>query len=317
MKKIYLLCLSIIALALPIDAKTSTPIEQLNSMTKAHKNKNYELYYILQHGDEIKSVKYHHSIENNQEFAQLLYLDNAYENIVLRDDTIGYLGFNFTPFSLKGSKILDALPAVFHANFAELKHYNFIPLGKSRLADRIANVIKIMPSDNSRFGYTLWIDEENNLLLKSELYDEKNVLIEQFRVIKQQVNDKFDNLTPLIKATILPPVDPNMDIQNNVQLNWQVNWLPLGFKEVSSSRQTFLAKQVQEEVVESRLYSDGLATFTVYLRAKGDEVFDNQFAQQEKLTLFTHLINNHEIVIIGDIPMQTAKRIAQSVTFSQ
>ena len=234
---------------------------------------------------------------------------------MLRNNAISYLGFNFTPFSLKGTKILDALPAVFHANFNELNHYDFVPLGKSRVADRIANVIKIVPSDSTRFSYTLWIDEQNYLLLKSELFDNQNTLLEQFRVIEQRVNDEFDNLIPQLKTMLLPPVNTQNSLVNT-PLEWQVNWLPVGFKPISSYRQVIPVGQGQEEV-ESQLFSDGLSTFTVYLRSQGDEAFNNQFARQEKLILFIHVLGNREVVVIGDIPMSVAERIAQSIVFQQ
>ena len=314
MKKFILFCLTFL-FVLPVKAELTHPIDLLNAMMEAHKNRNYELHYILQHSDNIKSMKYHHALENNHEFAQLLSLDNAYETILLRNNAISYLGFNFTPFSLKGTKILDALPAVFHANFNELNHYDFVPLGKSRVADRIANVIKIVPSDSTRFGYTLWIDEQNYLLLKSELFDNRNTLLEQFRVIEQRVNDQFDNLIPQLKTMLLPPVNTQNNLVNT-PLAWQVNWLPVGFKYISSSRQVIPVGQGQEEV-ESQLFSDGLSTFTVYLRSQGDEAFNNQFARQEKLILFTHVLGNREVVVIGDIPMSVAERIAQSVVFQQ
>lgn len=317
MKKVYLFCFALLlSFAQPVKAELTRPIDLLNAMMEAHKNRNYELHYILQHGENIKSVKYHHAVENNHEFAQLLSLDNAYETIVLRNKAISYLGFTFTPFSLQGSKILDALPAVFHANFNDLNQYDFVPLGKSRVADRIANVIKVVPSDDSRFGYTLWIDEENYLLLKSELHDGHNAMLEQFRVIDQRVYDQFDTLIPRLKAMLLPPVDQQAATLENKPLAWQVSWLPTGFKSISSSQQTILTEQGQE-VVESQLFSDGLATVTVYLRSQGDEAFNNQFAQQEKLILFTHLLGNREVVVIGDIPMQTAEKIAQSVVLPQ
>ena len=314
MKKIILFCLTFL-FVLPVKAELTHPIDLLNAMMEAHKNRNYELHYILQHSDNIKSMKYHHALENNHEFAQLLSLDNAYETILLRNNAISYLGFNFTPFSLKGTKILDALPAVFHANFNELNHYDFVPLGKSRVADRIANVIKIVPSDSTRFSYTLWIDEQNYLLLKSELFDNQNTLLEQFRVIEQRVNDEFDNLIPQLKTMLLPPVNTQNSLVNT-PLEWQVNWLPVGFKPISSYRQVIPVGQGQEEV-ESQLFSDGLSTFTVYLRSQGDEAFNDQFARQEKLILFTHVLDNREVVVIGDIPMSVAERIAQSVVFQQ
>ena len=314
MKKIILFCLTFL-FVLPVKAELTHPIDLLNAMMEAHKNRNYELHYILQHSDNIKSMKYHHALENNQEFAQLLSLDNAYETILLRNNAISYLGFNFTPFSLKGTKILDALPAVFHANFNELNHYDFVPLGKSRVADRIANVIKIVPSDSTRFSYTLWIDEQNYLLLKSELFDNQNTLLEQFRVIEQRVNDEFDNLIPQLKTMLLPPVNTQNSLVNT-PLEWQVNWLPVGFKPISSYRQVIPVGQGQEEV-ESQLFSDGLSTFTVYLRSQGDEAFNNQFARQEKLILFTHILGNRELVVIGDIPMPVAEKVAQSVVLPQ
>lgn len=314
MKKFILFCLTFL-FVLPVKAELTHPIDLLNAMMEAHKNRNYEIHYILQHSDNIKSMKYHHALENNHEFAQLLSLDNAYETILLRNNAISYLGFNFTPFSLKGTKILDALPAVFHANFNELNHYNFVPLGKSRVADRIANVIKIVPSDNTRFSYTLWIDEQNYLLLKSELFDNQNTLLEQFRVIEQRVNDQFDNLIPQLKTMLFPPVNTQNSLVNT-PLEWQVNWLPVGFKPISSSRQVIPVGQGQEEV-ESQLFSDGLSTFTVYLRSQGDEAFNNQFARQEKLILFTHVLGNREVVVIGDIPMSVAERITQSIVFQQ
>ena len=310
MKKFILFCLTFL-FVLPVKAELTHPIDLLNAMMEAHKNRNYEIHYILQHSDNIKSMKYHHALENNHEFAQLLSLDNAYETILLRNNAISYLGFNFTPFSLKGTKILDALPAVFHANFNELNHYDFVPLGKSRVADRIANVIKIVPSDSTRFSYTLWIDEQNYLLLKSELFDNQNTLLEQFRVIEQRVNDEFDNLIPQLKTMLLPPVNTQNSLVNT-PLEWQVNWLPVGFKPISSYRQVIPVGQGQEEV-ESQLFSDGLSTFTVYLRSQGDEAFNNQFARQEKLILFTHILGNRELVVIGDIPMPVAEKVAQSV----
>ena len=317
MKKIILFSLTfLLALAQPVKAELTKPIDLLNAMMEAHKNRHYELHYILQHGENIKSMKYHHAVESNQEFAQLLSLDNAYETIVLRNNTISYLGFSFTPFSLKGGQILDDLPAVFHANFNELTHYNFIPLGKSRVADRIANMIKIVPSDNTRFSYTLWIDEENYLLLKSELHDEQNALLEQFRVIEQRIIDQFDNLVPRLNTMLLPPVNSQFHTENR-PLAWQVSWLPTGFKLISSSHQEIASEQLQTEVVESQLYSDGLSTFTVYLRTQGDEIFNNQFARQEKLILFTHLVGNRELVVIGDIPMPVAEKVAQSVVLPQ
>lgn len=312
MKRIFQ-CYFILLACFPaaLSAELTKPIDILNAMMTAHKNINYELHYILQQEGEIESLRYRHAVENNREFAQLLRLDNAKEMIILKENTVSYLGRMFQPFSLRSPHILDNLPSVFHTNFSQLEGYDFVPLGKSRVADRVANVMRIIPMDNSRYSYTLWVDEENYLLLKSELYDENNNMLEQFRVIEQHIDREMNEMIPSIEQLNLPPfVELTED---KPSFPWQITWLPQGFS-VLTERRLNLSDNSQ---VESRQYSDGLFTFTVYVFPNDEQLLSDVLWKQRKLTVFTHKVNKRNVAIIGDIPVNTARKIANSIQFPE
>lgn len=313
MKNVWRFCLVLFAcFPLALKAELTKPIDLLNAMMMAHKNTDYELHYILQQGNVVDSFRYTHTIENNQEFGQLLRLDNARELIVLKENIVSYLGRTFQPFSLKKSYIIDNLPSVFHTNFSQLEGYDFISLGKSRVANRIANVIRIVSLDNSRYSYTLWLDEENYLLLKSELYDEDNQLLEQFRVIKQGVGDDIHQIESYMAFNNTPPLVEFPEEKN--QFSWGLNWLPKGFDQIAEN----LLSLTGNELVESRQYHDGLFTFTVYVIQNDQQPFGEAlFKASNKLTIFSQTIEDKNVVVIGDIPLNTARKIALNVKFAE
>lgn len=318
MKKINTFYLALLWCFSSVSWATSTsPIQLLQNMVSAHKNTNYELRYILQKNNDIESFQYRHTTQSYKEFAQLLRLDNSREEIILRDNTVSYLGLTFKPFSLKSSHILDNLPAILYTDFSKLKDYQFTLLGKSRVADRIANIIKIAPSDNSRYQYTLWIDDENSLLLKSHLQDYEGQILEQFKVISQYVGNELLYVTPYLESLKLPPViDTSLSEQNIKQdINWKLNWLPSGFYLVKGLKQGFITDTEKITKLESQLYSDGIFSFTVYVFPTEELSFNEQFFKQGNLTIFSHTVEDKNIVLIGDIPTESAKKIVFNITF--
>lgn len=291
----------------------STPRDYLLAMQNAHKTLNYELYYLLEDGNRIESLRYRHSFEQGKEYAQLYRLDNAREEIILRDKRVSYFGYDFQPFGLKGEQILDNLPALFHTDFSRLQHYDFIELGRERVADRSARVIRIVPKDNYRFQHIAWIDEQNGLLLKSETLNREGQKLEEFRVIQQRIEPYLDQLGTQISSLMLPMT---LDKSNATPLYWQPRWLPSGFNEMAASKPNLTGAMLNGEEVESRLYSDGIASFTVYLLKNQGVLFNEQFWQQGKLGIFTQTEADKDIIIVGDIPLEAMRLIAHDIHFS-
>ena len=109
------------------------------------------------------------------------------------------------------------------------------------------------------------------------------------------------NLPPLLS---LPAVD-------KIKLSWSTGWLPAGVDEVARNRRKL---PNVTEPVESRLYSDGLFSFSVNISPAGSGA-GQQYYRQGRRTIQTEVRNGNEITIVGELPPATAKRIADSISF--
>lgn len=297
------------------ETAAKTPLEYLTAMTEAHKKSNYELLYILQQDIGIESFRLRHTFVDNKEYAQLLNLDHNREEIILKNKTVSYLGYNFRPFSLNSPHILDNLPNVIYTDYHNLKGYVFLDAGRDRISDRTAKIIRILPYDDFRYAYTLWIDEETHLLLKSQLHNQENKILEEFRVVQLYQSQELEMIGNVIESLVLPALTSTQKEEVKSPEEWDAKWLPTGFELVKDQTVSGAAYQFDSDYVDSRVYSDGLATLTIYIMS-GQGVNFNEYAwEQGKLTILNQTVNDKDIVIIGDVPLQSAMKILKSIEF--
>ncbi len=64
--------------------------------------------------------------------------------------------------------------------------------GSDRMAGVETQVVAIKPRDAWRFGYRLWLDQRNGLVLRSALLDENGYPIEQLMFTDLQVKPQID-----------------------------------------------------------------------------------------------------------------------------
>lgn len=284
----------------------------LRQMQKASVTLNYEMDYINITGNGIESLRYRHAFTGKHNIAQLLLLDGPVREVLLRDNEISYFFEpGHEPFSITGDHIIDALPAIVSVNFERLaSYYNFIPIGRARIANHLCYTIRVSAKDGMRYGYELWLDEKTKLPLQIELRDPNGEILEQFRVLSMILsNDIHDELLSL--DTKIHPPKLSLPQNEKIALNWRVNWLPFGFKEVSSGRKMLPVIQQQ---ADSRLFSDGLFSFTVNVLPL-DEVTQSTYSLQGRRSIHSERRDNYEIIIVGELPLNTAQRILNSIVF--
>lgn len=297
------------------ETSAKTPLEHLTAMTEAHKKSNYELLYILQQDIGVESFRLRHTFSNDKEYAQLLNLDHNREEIILKNKNVSYLGYNFRPFSLNSPHIFDNLPNVLYADYDNLKGYAFVEAGKDRISDRIAKVIRILPNDDFRYAYTLWIDEETHLLLKSQLQSRDNTVLEEFRVLQLYQSPELEMIANVIESLVLPALTSTKKDEVKSPYEWEAKWLPTGFELVKDQTATGASYQFESDYVDSRLYSDGLSNLTIYVMPSQGVNFNEYAWQQGKLTVLNQTVNDKDIVIIGDIPLSSAMKMMKSIEF--
>lgn len=289
----------------------SEPGAVLQQMSTASRSLNYELAYISVTKQGIESLRYRHAVIDKQPLGQLLHMDGPRREVLQRGGGISYFEPGLEPFTLSGDHIVDVLPSIVYADFNYLaKYYDFISVGQTRIADRPSEVFRVVARDGSRYSYVVWMDAETKLPLRVDLLDRDGETLEQYRVISFVVGEQVKNVMQGLLKANLPPL-LSLPAAENIQLSWSTGWLPAGVNEVARNRRKL---PNVDEPVESRLYSDGLFSFSVNVTPSGSGT-SQQFYRQGRRTIQTEIRNGNEITVVGELPPSTAKRIADSISF--
>ncbi|QAV22124.1 sigma-E factor regulatory protein RseB [Proteus hauseri] len=308
------LSMSIQALAQP---QTGSVEALLQKMGNTAQTSTYELSFININSQGIVPIRYRHTLLDGEPLAQLMQMDSTRREIVQRGDEISYFEPGLDAFSLRNDHIVDYIPSIIYQDFNELsEYYNFIDGGRTHIGDISSRVVRVLSKNNDRYDYVLFIDEVRYLPLRVDLLDKNSDVIEQFRVITANQNDK-DIVTALssLRAVNMPPLLLVPKAKEN-SYSWSVTALPEGFKEVKRSNH-----QVSEtEFSESILFSDGLFDFSIYVNKSGHQANSlerDKLLRYGRNTIYTYDKEGKEITFIGQLPFSTAQNIANSVVFTK
>jgi len=283
----------------------------LEQMSQASNSLDYEFGYVSVSKQGVDSLRFRHALFEKRQFAQLLQMDGPRLEILQRDDQISYFEPGLEPFTLAGDHIVDSLPSIVYADFVHLaQYYDYIPVGRTRVADRLCEVVRVVSRDSTRYGYVVWIDTESKLPLRVDLLDRDGEALEQFRVISFVVDPQIMNAMQGLQKVSLPPLLA-VPLSEKAQFDWSINWLPDGVSEISRSRRNLPGI---DEPIEGRMYSDGLFSFSVNISQAGVNNSE-RYIRTGRRTIYTDIRNNKDITVVGELPPATAKRIADSVVF--
>lgn len=285
----------------------------LAKMSDAIKSLNYTISFVLlKPGVDIQPYLWRHAVnEDGVELEQLNLLNGPGREVVRIGDKVSYFEPNVPPYSLQSSIINGPFPSEFFLRPEKLvSGYEFIMIGRSRIAGRAAQQIRIISKDKSRFGLNVWLDQQTGLLLKMNLFGQDAQLLEQIQVTGLQVTKDPDPFFAKIEPEMLPEV---VNTSSSSQFNspWTIGYIPAGMVIVKRDLRRLTGSG---DVVEYIMLSDGLVDVSLYLQDKqGNNPKDNLVGTVQSDTLLTIEHGELDITIIGKLPAATANAIATSI----
>ncbi len=197
------------------------------------------------------------------------------------------------------------------------KHYVVKTGGFDRIANRKAQRISIQPKDDYRYGYELWADSKTGLLLRADLLDQEKNVIEQYAFVEIAINKPINeqDLQPITARNDLiwfGPKDPNAGKESHVA-GWKVTRMPSGF---ILSREIKRMSPMREQPMEHRVYSDGLASVSVFieqLQAHSRTKAIKGLSKMGAVHAFGTMIDDYQITVMGEVPEATVSLIGASV----
>jgi sigma-E factor negative regulatory protein RseB len=290
-----------------------TPVQWLQRLQSLISSANYQVSFVQTTvGKETVPYLWRHGVLDDGTEVEQLNLQNGPGRELIRvDGIVSVFEPDTQPYSIRSRFINGPIPNILLHNPQKLlESYEFVLVGRARVAGRSAQQIRIVSRDNTRFGYQLWLDEESGMLLKLNMLDLQGALLEQIQISAFSVMASPSPYFARINPSSLPEPIMMASSQSRVH-GWEVNYLPVGMKEVKrDTRRLALTGQV----VEYKMYSDGLVDVSVYVQPIGDALGGDIALRNEVSTFLTLKAGKAQVTVLGEIPLQTAKAIATSIS---
>jgi len=203
--------------------------------------------------------------------------------------------------------------------------YRLQMLGQEHVAGQSTEVIAIRSTDDYRYGYRLWLDRERAMALKYELIAADGATLEQTLFTEIEFSDRIaqSEVQPTVAmenfvwqrsggGTAGEAVVPaNAASGSPATGTWHATEMPAGFELVTAETRSDEGGVAH---LEHLVYSDGLASVSVFIEANVDEA-ERQPGRSEMgaMNAYTTMVDGFLVTAVGAVPMPTTRMIALSV----
>ena len=295
----------------------------LDRVVRATRTLDYIGTFVYRNGSTIQSMKIIHRADTDGSRERLVALSGPAREVIrdgqrvtciLPDDRIVVVAKRRSG-TLYPSTLFDPEIEI-HSGIAEF--YALTNDGVERVADREADVIHVRPKDRYRYGFRLAVGRETGLLLKLELLDNDSAVLEEivYTHLELPATIPDEALKPRISHAGFTryeadaPEGAAHDPAARPQ-QWTIGWLPAGFRMADES---YAPIQPGRDSVDHRVYSDGLASLSVFIERGLDS--DDRIEGPSSVggvNAFSRVIDEYQLSVVGEVPEITVEKVAASI----
>lgn len=302
-----------VALAQGTDAR-----QLLEKMTEAYRTQNYEGVFVYRHDSRMDAMHIIHQANGSNERERMIALTGPAREVIRNNKSVTCIFPDDQAVLVEKSRPYKLPSAQLALSLEKLgENYAFTLAGEDRVAGHDAQIVAIQPRDRFRYGYRLWIDKDSHLLLRSELIGEQGKPLEQFMFTRLEIREQIPDskLEPSITGTDYTWYENSDDLHNDsVDDNWQVGWLPNGFS-ITNRSDELLADSPRP--VKHLVFTDGLAMVSVFVeKISGDSGILIGPSKRGAVNAFAREADGHQVMVVGEVPLITARQVANSVSYT-
>lgn len=197
------------------------------------------------------------------------------------------------------------------------RNYRFEIGGTARIADRMAQQVKVIPADRFRYGYHLWADSETGLLLRSDLVDDSGTIVEQYLFVDIDIDPRISD-SELQSVTSRDDLKwygmdmPNMTAEVE-STPWRVDSIPSGYRLSKHIRRMNPMKMEEEEHM---VFTDGLSSVSIFVKeSREGQSGMLGLSRMGAVHAFRETVADHWITVMGEVPAQTVEHLARAIVY--
>ncbi|MDR4514209.1 MucB/RseB C-terminal domain-containing protein [Nitrosomonas sp.] len=292
----------------------------LQKIADAPRQLNYQGTFVYYADGHIETSQITHRVDRDDEYEKIEVLDGM-SRIVYRynDEMKCYIPNTKKIYTEKRwyRKFFPDLLPQLTARIQE--NYKIEVDRQERIAGHDAQLIKLIPNDNLRYGHEFWIDIDSGLLLKAVVVNKEDI-IEQFAFAQLEIGGKVDEnlLNPeLMSAQNWEKVDLTTLVLDEGELKWQLRELPAGFIKIAEMKRKLVGKST---MVDHIVLSDDLASVSVFIepiQADVSSTVPGFYSSRGAINIYVRELMNNKITTVGEVPLNTIKLIGDAIFVRQ
>jgi len=270
----------------------------LQAMSDNAQHVNYSGVVTLQRGGDMQIMELSHIVANGEASEQISRLTGQDAGV----QRVGHPTECLHP----GHQLLRSADA-FSGSYCGLSAvYRFRVQQGDRIAGRQSLRLRVEPKDMYRFGHILELDKDTALILKSSILSADNRVLEQFQFASLTMASSTPSKAVVAHEATHPHPRESQHLRKGIA--WELAWLPEGF----------IATDAAPQESERKSYTDGLASFSVFLEPLSAAIKPGEGVERQGSTVaYTRgiLLQRRPVLVtvLGEIPTNTARMLADSV----
>jgi sigma-E factor negative regulatory protein RseB len=303
---------------LPMVVLAKDAREWLSRMEHAVESLSYEGTFVHMSGDRVETMHVIHRAVDGKVSERLFSRDQPGREVLRQDDKVTCIFPDQRTVLVerrkgrRGAPLLGALPE----DSGEVERwYAFREAGNGRKLGRTARIIEIRPRDGYRYGHRLWLDLITAMPLKVQLLDHEGVAVEQIQFVSMVLPAEISDarLRPAVEVDGFAwyEQDRASNGTESSEVAWRVDEPPPGFRLKESRIRTLPGAQ---HAVEHLVYSDGLASVSVFVEPSGATDKDlSGLSRMGAAHAYTLIVDGQQITAVGEVPPVTVEYIARNL----
>ena len=317
------LLLFLFVIHIPAAVAADEAYEWLEKMNQAARSLTYQGSFIYQHGSRMESMRILHRVQGGLVRERVVSLNGAAREVIRTGDEIRcYLPDENSVVVERRKAGSRSFPSLVPQSVQELGASYQLALGATqRIAGRPAQEVKVVPRDDYRYGYQLWVDTKTGLLLQAGLLDTSGRAIEQFMFTHIEIGGSIPDaaLEPHNhgKDYVWHREEREIAQPATGEAGWTARELPPGFSLSMRSIRRIPSRPV---AVEHLVYSDGLAVVSVFIEKQDDgnrPVAASESTRMGAVHARGRTVDAYHVTVVGEVPEITVDLISNSVAPAQ
>ena len=291
----------------------------------AARQQTYVGTFVVTAGDSMSSSRIWHVCDGQQQIERVEALTGVARTTFRRNNQV----VTFLPerrlVISETRESFGLFPNLLHrADSSIARFYGLKVLGRERVAGLVSDVVQLVPADSLRFGYRVWTERETGVVVKLQILDAAQGVLEQAAFSELQLGEPVSmaRLAALMDNTEGFKVHkPELVKTTAAQEGWSFKGQVAGFQSMACQKRVSAAQPGASASTLQWVFSDGLASVSLFIEsfdaARHRDMVPHESLAMGATHMLTRRLGSWWITAVGEVPSTTLAIFVQGLERSK